>query len=199
MAAVNDGWDSVDPRVEAVQMATINVEARVSALEQAVQNDYGGIPMNQSDLMSQLVGQTVAGGSALNYDEMERLRAMMTDGVGSPGVAKNMWGRTALGSAPITSSSGKEVSYPDEFKIEKIIAIRNKLDEFLDGSNILVKIMNPQTVREMVREMRHEIRVLKQDHGISELAIIEHLEKECDREADMQAQAERDYRNDIPF
>ena len=200
MAAVNDGWDSVDPRVEAVQMATINVEARVSALEQAVQNDYGGIPVNQDELMTQMLSQTAAGSTALNYDEVEKIRAMMAAGGDvSQGVAENMWGGTTLGSVPTASSNyGKEIGV-DAGMIDIIVNIRNKLDEFLDGSNILVKIMNPQTVREMVREMRHEIRMLKQDHGISELAIIEHLEKECDREADMQAQAERDYRNDIPF
>ncbi len=192
--------DHDEARIEAMQMATINNDARLSALESAVRDDYGGIPMNQSDLMSQLVGQTAAGGSALNLDEVEKIRAMMATGSAvSQGVMESMWGGTTLGSATTASSNyGKEIGV-DAGMIDIIVNIRNKLDEFLDGSNILVKIMNPQTVREMVREMRHEIRELKRDHGISELAIIEHLEKECDYEADMQAQAERNYRNDIPF
>ena len=62
--------------------------------------------------------------------------------------------------------------------IESIIKVRDKLEDFLDGSNLLLKILNPQTIREMIREMRHEIRELKKVHEISEVDVLEYLEKE---------------------
>ncbi len=86
----------------------------------------------------------------------------------------------------------------DGFVFNKIIKIRDKLDEFLDGSNYLIKVMNPQTIREMVREMRHEIRELKKEHGVSELDIVNYLEEEVNSEANYQA-TKQDYKNRIPF
>ena len=86
----------------------------------------------------------------------------------------------------------------DGFVFNKIIKIRDKLDEFLDGSNYLIKVMNPQTIREMIREMRHEIRELKKEHGISELDIVNSLEGKAINERNYQA-TKRDYRNSVPF
>ena len=173
--------------------------------------------MNQDDLMNQLMNQSVAAGTSFDYAAMEKIKEMMDEqsrgartdtsvridapvlgGLGFPGTSGDV---TTVGSA---LSLGKYVSYPDEFKINKIIAIRNKLDDFLDGSSVLIKVMNPQTIREMVRELRHEIREIKRDHGISELAIIEHLEKELevetDRRADAQSAIDRyDRDNEVPF
>jgi len=85
--------------------------------------------------------------------------------------------KVGMTSSPRTS--GRRISYPDKFEIQHIIKIRDKLDDFLDGSNILLKVMNPQTTREMIREMRQEIRTIKREENISELDIIEYLEKEA--------------------
>ena len=202
---------------------------RVSILESAIKNQHGGIPMNQEDLMNQLLGTIgAAGSSPLGYDDVQKMKEMMEDATRYTRTETGaiidapMWGgnsdavsRTPPGelSFPGTSGDAATVSSvlgsgpgvnrvgADAGMIDTIIAIRNKLDDFLDGSNVLIKVMNPQTIREMVREMRHEIRELKRDHGISELAIIKHLEKELEVEADSQAEwrTETYEANDVPF
>ena len=192
---------------EAMQMASINMDSRLSIIENLMTDNYGGIAMNQEDLMNQLLGTVnLAGSSPLAYDDIQRIKEMMEDatkGTRIDGVRIDapVLGDTASirkprtppgglgfpGTSGAVGSTGVSRVGVDAGVIDTIIAIRNKLDDFLDGSNILLKVMNPQTIREMVREMRHEIRELKRDHGISELAIIEHLEKELDVETDNQA------------
>ena len=81
-----------------------------------------------------------------------------------------------------TSTIGSVPEKSNDKAIENIMKVRDKLEDFLDGSNLLLKILNPQTIREMIREMRHEIRELKKVHEISEVDIIEYLEKEFDEE-----------------
>jgi len=64
--------------------------------------------------------------------------------------------------------------------------------------------MNPQTIREMVREMRNEIRTIKREENISELDIVNYLEKELanetNRRADARARIDKyDADNEVPF
>ena len=64
--------------------------------------------------------------------------------------------------------------------------------------------MNPQTIREMVREMRNEIRTIKKKENISELDIVNYLEEELtnetNRRADARARIDKyDADNEVPF
>ena len=148
--------------------------------------------MNNDELKIQPGNQVIIGGASSTLEEMRNVITPDID---------DGWGKipTTETNSGSSYTSGKEIKYYDEFKIEEIISIRNKLEVFLDGSNILLEILNPQTIRETVRELRHEIRKIKRDYGISELAIVEYLEKEINHEADIQAQAKRDFENDVPF
>jgi len=140
--------------------------------------------MNQSDIMKQLAGMEqltniTSVSSALDHDSMRKISEAMT----ANDVMASTWGKEYETPTGVRKTkSGKEISYPDEFKIEIIISIRDKLDDFLDGSNILLKVMNPQTIREMVREMRYEIRQIKLEQGISELMVIDYLERKAENE-----------------
>ena len=193
--------DSDEARIEALQIASINMDARVGMIENLMSGSDGRIVMNQDDLMRQLMDRSVTAGSSLDYAAMEKVKEMLEDqnrgARTETGVridAPN-WGgdisdavvRTPSGFPGATGTIGTIGSTPAVMKvsdytnyIEVIINIRSKLDEFLDGSNPLMKVMNPQTIREMVRELRYEVRELKRDQGISELHIIEYLEQELE-------------------
>jgi len=82
------------------------------------------------------------------------------------------------GSVGPTISSGTVLanSQKEEFVVF-IINARNKLVEFMDGSNILLKILDPQAIRETIKDLRWEIRTIKLNQDISELDIIEYQEK----------------------
>ena len=143
--------------------------------------------MNQDDLMRQLMNRSVAAGTSSDYATMEKIKEMMDEQ--SRGArtdtsvridAPVLGGLGFPGTSGVVGSTGVSRVGVDAGMIDTIIAIRNKLDDFLDGSNVLIKVMNPQTIREMVRELRHEIRELKRDQGISELMIIEYLEQELE-------------------
>ena len=162
--------------------------------------------MNQSDMMKQLAGMEqltniTSVSNALNRDSMRKISEAMT----ANDVMTSTWGKEYETPTGVRKTkSGKEISYPDEFKIEIIISIRDKLDDFLDGSNILLRVMNPQTIREMVREMRNEIRTIKREENISELDIVNYLEKELanetNRRADARARIDKyDADNEVPF
>ena len=155
--------------------------------------------------------QTVVGHSKINYEtieqlavslESQKLRMEEPDASDISNIStleyREAWSPQTTCSSGSSVSMGKEVKYYDGFVFEEINKIRNKLDEFLDGSNYLIKVMNPQTIREMVREMRHEIRELKKEHGVSELDIVNYLEEEVNSERDYQA-TKQDYKNRIPF
>ena len=143
--------------------------------------------MNQSDMMKQLASMEqltniTSVSSALDRDSMRKISEAMT----ANDVMASTWGKEYETSAEIRKAKfgkpmGKGV---DSEYIEIIISIRDKLDDFLDGSNILLRVMNPQTIREMVREMRYEIRQVKLEQGISELMVIDYLERKMKNEED---------------
>ncbi len=166
--------------------------------------------MNQSDIMKQLVNMEqltniASGMDTLDLESMSIIKeAMSADqmkGVGNKNGERmaSPFGPSG-GAATVNSHWGKEYETSAEIKktkfgkplekgvdskyIEIIISIRDKLDDFLDGSNILLKVMNPQTIREMVREMRYEIRQIKLEQGISELMVIDYLERKMKNEED---------------
>jgi len=214
--------DHEKARIEAMQMASINMDSRLSMIENLMTDNYGRIAMNQDDLMRQLMDRSVAAGSSIDMEAMEKLQQLIVEQEkrsatpATPyGVASApSWGRDAsdsVVSAPLgfPGSPGRIGSAPlargvDRASIEHILKIREKLDDFLDGSNVLVKIMNPQTIREMVREMRQEIRAIKKEESISELDIVNHLEEELadeeNRRADARARIDKyDADNEVPF
>ena len=212
---------------ESMQMASINMDSRLSIIENLMTDNYGRIAVNQDDLMRQLMNKSVAAGTSFDYAAMEKVKEMMDEQYrdASTGTSvridapvlgcdvSDTVSRTPPGGLrfPRTSGAvgssgtlGRTISYPDTFKIEHIIKIRDKLDDFLDGSNVLIKVMNPQTIREMVREMRNEIRTIKKKENISELDIVNYLEEELtnetNRRADARARIDKyDADNEVPF
>ena len=227
MSQADNGWKSKDERVEDLQMATINMDVRISTMEDLLMNEYGGMSVDQEELMKQLMN---AGGisrassvvdEAISRESIRKMQAIMesqsvttgrpmpardnpyglalsTDWRGSDSV-----GETTASSAHTHSMATAKVGI-DIGYIDTIIDIRNKLDDFLDGSNVLLKVMNPQTIREMVRELRNEIRTIKREENISELDIVEYLEEELadeeNRKADAQERINKyDADNEIPF
>ena len=209
-----------------MQMASVNMDSRLSIIENLMTDNYGRIVMDQDELMRQLMNKSVAAGTSFDYAAIEKIKEMMDEqyrdartdtgvridapvlgdvadavsrtppgGLGFPGTSG------AVGSS---GTLGRTISYPDTFEIEHIIKIRDKLDDFLDGSNVLIKVMNPQTIREMVREMRNEIRTIKRKENISELDIVNYLEEELtnetNRRADARARTDKyDAYDEVPF
>ena len=95
-----------------------------------------------------------------------------------------------------THSDYEQFEYKQYIKaIEKIINKRNKIAEFLDGSNILISVMHPQIIREFTKELRHEIREIKTKYNISEEDIIKYLEEELINES----RREEEEIDELPF
>jgi len=92
-----------------------------------------------------------------------------------------------------TSFDEVEELQKDEF-IKTIIATRQKLIDFMDKSNLLLKILDPQSIRETIKELRWEIRTMKMNHDISEIDIIEYLEKQHKQE-----EQEDNFEDELPF
>jgi len=83
---------------------------------------------------------------------------------------------TTWTSRPTRTSTIVEPKENKEKVIAHILDIRNKLDEFLDGSNLLLNILSPQSIRETVKELRWECRTIKINKEISEMDIIKYQE-----------------------
>jgi len=201
---------------EAMQMASVNMDSRLNIIENLMTDNYGRIAVSQDDLMRQLMNRSIAAGTSFDYAAIEKIKEMMDEQ--SRGARTDtgvkidapVWGgdvsdavaRTHSGFPGTTGSTGPAPLKRgvDSSYIDVIIKIRVKLDEFLDGSNFLLKVMSPQAIREMVRELRHEIRELKRDQGISELMIIKHLEEELENDTIRRDSYTEAYDNDdIPF
>jgi hypothetical protein len=96
-------------------------------------------------------------------------------------VESNTWSGPAI-TSPITHTSYS--NYQKEESIRLVLSIRERLSEFLNGSNVLLKILDPQTIRETVKELRLDIRNIKKDMDILEIDIIKYQEEELGRKED---------------
>ncbi len=83
-----------------------------------------------------------------------------------------------------------EVHKPD--MMNKIILIRDKIASLVDSSHVLSSFMHPQSIRETIKEMRHEIRECKKEGDITESDILSFMEEELNEEFDEQARFEPD-------
>ena len=89
----------------------------------------------------------------------------------------------------------KEIAQKEECVVA-IINVRNKLIEFMDESNMLLKILDPQSIRETIKELRWEIRTIKLNQDISEVEVIEYQEKMYDTNQTRSVEA---YEKNVPF
>lgn len=105
-------------------------------------------------------------------------------------------GMTASGTSAtvssMTSSYGGHIEISELHKPDmmvKIIAIREKISSLVDSSHVLSSFMHPQSIRETIKEMRHEIRECKKAGDITESDILSFMEGELNDGFERSAEA----------
>ena len=63
--------------------------------------------------------------------------------------------------------------------VHKIMEMRAELEDLINGDNPLNEFLSRVTIREMIKELRTDIRIIKYENELTELDIIKHLEKEA--------------------
>jgi len=159
MSVVNNGEALTSDRVQAALHSMSMMNARQSGKSEAFQTQY--------DQLNELHNKTNPYGiasevSSISADSLREATTWRSDTVGS--------------SRPTFTSTRVEPKENKEKAIAHILNIRNKLAEFLDGSNLLLNILDPQSVRETVKELRWEYRNMKINKGLSEMDIIKYQE-----------------------
>jgi len=64
--------------------------------------------------------------------------------------------------------------------IDEIMEMRAELEDLINGDNPLNEFLSRVTVREMIKELRTDIRIMKYENELTELDIIKHLKEEAD-------------------
>ena len=137
---------------------------------------------------AQVMSQAVGDGS-IDYNTLKKMsdslheqsmwkthtHDALVSGTSTTGFVEN-----GLSSSPAKMYGGSEpvdISNRNHF-IQEIIKTRHKLVDFLDGSNILLQILDPQSIRETVKELRWDIREIKKNQNITECDVVEYMENE---------------------
>ncbi len=117
--------------------------------------------------------QSNANVDAISHDSIEDFRS----------TRDAMEGRSAAISA---ATSTHAVSYPRPSRsfepissvTSKVTSMRCKIDDLITGEISFMTFISKQTVREMIRELRRDIRKLKDDNNYTEMDIINEMEED---------------------
>jgi len=164
---------------------------------------------DKKDYLGQAINSMVVAdrGNKLDYESIDKLKKMMgTVAAPSAPLTKtleykddvswtddNVYNAAGV-SIPIGSAVTEPCKYQKTEFIKLILSIREKLSAFLDGSNILLSILDPQSIRETIKELRWDIREIKKNTDILEIDIVEYQEKMYDSK-----RKKYEEENDVPF
>ena len=75
-------------------------------------------------------------------------------------------------------SSYDEPDRSVKYVADTVMEMRDKIDDLINGESPLHNLLSKTTIRELIKELRHEIRDLKMQNEVTELDIIKHMEEE---------------------
>ena len=106
---------------------------------------------------------------SLSHDSIEDFRS----------TRDSMESRSAATSAHAVSYPRPSRSFePISSVVSKVVSMRRKIDDLITGEISFMTFISKQTVREMIRELRRDIRKLKDDNNYTEMDIINEMKED---------------------